>query len=122
MAINPQPELGSPTRRATGRPLPSAADRTDRRRACGDGRASHRDGIFEPKIVKKRQRWLAGVDKMVISLAVTGLTTGEAGPTWPVSTADVSRQTISTITDKVLDSMAAWQAAAWSAPRTRSTR
>lgn len=35
-----------------------------------------RDGSFEPKIVKKRQRRLTGVDEMVISLA-KGLTTGE---------------------------------------------
>jgi transposase-like protein len=36
-----------------------------------------RDGSFEPKIVKKRQRRLSGVDELVISLAATGLTTGE---------------------------------------------
>ncbi|WSQ62597.1 transposase [Streptomyces sp. NBC_01217] len=35
------------------------------------------DGSFEPKIVKKRQRRLPGVDEMVISLAAKGLTTGE---------------------------------------------
>ncbi|SCD67701.1 Transposase, Mutator family [Streptomyces sp. di188] len=36
-----------------------------------------RDGSFEPKIVKKRQKRLSGVDEMVISLAAKGLTTGE---------------------------------------------
>jgi hypothetical protein len=36
-----------------------------------------RDGSFEPKIVKKRQKRLTGVDEMVISLAAKGLTTGE---------------------------------------------
>lgn len=36
-----------------------------------------RDGSFEPKIVKKRQRRLAGVDELVISLAAKGLTIGE---------------------------------------------
>ncbi|MFI7706563.1 transposase, partial [Nonomuraea sp. NPDC049480] len=36
-----------------------------------------RDGSFEPKIVRKRQRRLSGVDEMVISLAAKGLTTGE---------------------------------------------
>jgi transposase-like protein len=35
-----------------------------------------RDGSFEPKIVRKRQRRLSGVDEMVISLAAKGLTTG----------------------------------------------
>lgn len=34
-------------------------------------------GAFEPKIVAKRQRRLAGVDELVISLSVNGLTTGE---------------------------------------------
>src|SRR3954464_4503231 len=37
-----------------------------------------RDGSFEPKIVKKRQKRLSGVDEMFISLAAKGLTTGEA--------------------------------------------
>src|SRR4051812_38310894 len=36
-----------------------------------------RDGSFEPKIVKKRQKHLTGVDEMVISLAAKGLPTGE---------------------------------------------
>ena len=36
-----------------------------------------RDGSFEPKIVRKRQRRLTGVDEMVISLTAKGLTTGE---------------------------------------------
>ncbi|MFF3365237.1 IS256 family transposase [Streptomyces misionensis] len=69
-----------------------------------------RDGSFEPKIVKKRQKRLTGVDEMVISLAAKGLTTGEVqAHLAEVYGADVSRQTISTITDKVLESMAEWQ-------------
>jgi putative transposase len=36
-----------------------------------------RDGNFEPKLVRKRQRRLGGVDEMVISLTAKGLTTGE---------------------------------------------
>ncbi|MET7498625.1 IS256 family transposase [Streptomyces sp900116325] len=69
-----------------------------------------RDGSFEPKIVKKRQRRLTGVDEMVISLAAKGLTTGEVqAHLAEVYDTDVSRQTISTITDKVLEGMAEWQ-------------
>jgi len=69
-----------------------------------------RDGSFEPKIVKKRQRRLTGVDEMVISLAAKGLTTGEVqAHLADVYGTDVSRQTISTITDKVLEGMAEWQ-------------
>ncbi|WP_435178218.1 IS256 family transposase [Actinacidiphila sp. bgisy145] len=69
-----------------------------------------RDGSFEPKIVKKRQKRLSGVDEMVISLAAKGLTTGEVqAHLVEVYGAEVSRQTISTITDKVLEGMAEWQ-------------
>ncbi|MFE2991490.1 transposase [Streptomyces sp. NPDC059262] len=69
-----------------------------------------RDGSFEPKIVKKRQRRLTGVDEMVISLAAKGLTTGEVqAHLAEVYGTDVSRQTISIITDKVLEGMAEWQ-------------
>jgi transposase-like protein len=69
-----------------------------------------RDGSFEPKIVKKRQRRLTGVDEMVISLAAKSLTTGEVqAHLAEVYGTDVSRQTISTITDKVLEGMAEWQ-------------
>lgn len=69
-----------------------------------------REGSFEPKIVKKRQKHLSGVDEMVISLAAKGLTTGEVqAHLAEVYGAEVSRQTISTITDKVLEGMAEWQ-------------
>jgi len=69
-----------------------------------------RDATFEPKIVAKRQRRLSGVDELVISLSAKGLTTGEvAAHLAEVYGAQVSRQTISTITDKVIDGMAEWQ-------------
>jgi transposase-like protein len=69
-----------------------------------------REGSFEPKIVKKRQKRLTGVDEMVISLAAKGLTTGEVqAHLAEVYGAEVSRQTISTITDTVMDGMAEWQ-------------
>ncbi|RSM59366.1 IS256 family transposase [Amycolatopsis sp. WAC 01376] len=69
-----------------------------------------RDASFEPKIVAKRQKRLGGVDEMVISLAAKGLTTGEiAAHLAEVYGAEVSRQTISTITDKVIEGMVEWQ-------------
>lgn len=69
-----------------------------------------RDATFEPKIVAKRQRRLSGVDELVISLSAKGLTTGEVqAHLAEVYGADVSRQTISTITDKVIDGMNEWQ-------------
>jgi putative transposase len=69
-----------------------------------------RDGSFEPKIVAKRQKRLSGVDELVLSLSAKGLTTGEVqAHLAEVYGAQVSRQTISTITDKVLEGMAEWQ-------------
>ena len=69
-----------------------------------------RDGTFEPQIVKKRQRRLTGVDEMVLSLSAKGLTHGEiSAHLAEVYGAEVSKQTISTITDKVLEGMAEWQ-------------
>lgn len=52
-----------------------------------------RDGSFDPKFVKKRQRRLIGVDEMVISLAAKGLTTGEVqAHLAEVYGTDISRQ------------------------------
>lgn len=69
-----------------------------------------RDSSFEPKIVAKRQRRLSGVEDMVISLSAKGLTTGEiAAHLAEVYGADVSKQTISTITERVMEGMAEWQ-------------
>ena len=69
-----------------------------------------RDGSFEPKLVAKRQRRLAGVDQMVLSLTAKGLTTGEVqAHLAEVYGTDVSRETISKITDAVLEEMTEWQ-------------
>ncbi|WP_327293037.1 IS256 family transposase [Streptomyces sp. NBC_01198] len=67
------------------------------------------EGSFEPQIVKKRQRRLTGVDEMVLSLSAKGLTHGEiSAHLAEIYGAEVSRQTISTITDQVMDGMAEW--------------
>jgi transposase-like protein len=69
-----------------------------------------RDSSFEPKIVAKRQRRLTGVDEMVISLSAKGLTHGEiAAHLAEVYGAEVSKQTITAITDRVMDGLAEWQ-------------
>ncbi|MFI6063324.1 IS256 family transposase [Streptomyces sp. NPDC051286] len=69
-----------------------------------------RAGSFEPQIVKKRQRRLGGVDEMVLSLSARGLTHGEiSAHLREVYGAEVSKTTISTITDKVIDGMHEWQ-------------
>lgn len=69
-----------------------------------------RDGSFEPVIVKKRQRRLNGVDEIVLSLYANGLTTGEISAHFAqIYGASVSKETISRITDKVLEEMQSWQ-------------
>ena len=69
-----------------------------------------RDASFEPKIVAKRQRRLTGLDEMVISLSAKGLTHGEiCAHLAEVYGAEVPEQTITTITDRVMDGMAEWQ-------------
>ena len=69
-----------------------------------------RDSSFEPKIVAKRQRRLTGVEEMVISLSARGLTHGEiAAHMAEVYGAEVSKQAISVITDKVMEGIAEWQ-------------
>lgn len=68
------------------------------------------EGSFEPQIVQKRQRRLSGVDEMVLSLSAKGLTHGEiSAHLAEVYGASVSKATITTITDKVMDGLAAWQ-------------
>ena len=70
-----------------------------------------RDGSFDPVIVRKRQRRLDGIDQIVLSLTARGLTTGEIAAHFAeVYGAKVSKDTISRITDKVLEEMASWQA------------
>ena len=69
-----------------------------------------RDSSFEPKIVAKRQRRLTGVDELVISLSAKGLTHGEiAAHLAEVYGAEVSKQTITAITDRVMEGLAEWQ-------------
>jgi putative transposase len=68
-----------------------------------------RAGTFEPQIVKKRQRRLNGVDEVVLSLYAKGLTTGEISAHFAeIYGASVSKETISRITDKVIEEMQAW--------------
>ena len=67
------------------------------------------DSTFEPQIVKKRQRRLTGVDEIVLSLTAKGLTTGEIAAHFAeVYGATVSKDTISRITDKVIEEMTEW--------------
>jgi transposase-like protein len=69
-----------------------------------------RESSFEPVIVAKRQCRLSGMDDLVVSLSAKGLTHGEiSAHLAEIYGAEVSKQTISAITDRVVEGMAAWQ-------------
>ncbi|WP_216593690.1 IS256 family transposase [Arsenicicoccus sp. oral taxon 190] len=70
-----------------------------------------RAGTFAPVIVAKRQRRLNDVDAVAISLYAKGLTTGEISAHFAeVYGASVSKDTVSRITDAVIEEMQAWSA------------
>jgi transposase-like protein len=69
-----------------------------------------RDSSFDPVIVRKRQRRLEGIDQIVLSLSARGLTTGEIAAHFAeVYGAQVSKDTISRITDAVIEQMNEWR-------------
>jgi transposase-like protein len=69
-----------------------------------------RAGTFEPATVPKHQRRLDGLAGNVISLYAKGLTTGDIqAHLAEMYGTEVSRETISKITDEVLADMVAWQ-------------
>jgi transposase-like protein len=69
-----------------------------------------RDGTFAPTIVPKRTRRLGGVEDLVVSLSAKGLTHGEiCAHLAEVYGAEVSKDRITAITDRVMDGMAEWQ-------------
>jgi putative transposase len=68
-----------------------------------------RAGTFAPVVVAKRQRRLTDVDAIAISLYAKGLTTGEISAHFAeVYGASISKDTVSRITDKVVDEMQGW--------------
>ena len=69
-----------------------------------------RNGTFEPATVPKYARRLDGLAGNVISLYAKGLTTGEIqSHLFEMYDTDVSRDTISKITDAILEDLLAWQ-------------
>lgn len=62
-------------------------------------------------VVPKHQRRIVGFDEAVISLYAKGMTTGDiAKHLSDLYGSDVSRDLVSTVTDKVLGDMQEWQA------------
>ena len=69
-----------------------------------------RAGTFEPQIVPKHQRRLAGFDEAVISLYAKGMTTGDiVAHLEEVYDTEISRDLVSRVTDQVLLDMREWQ-------------
>ena len=70
-----------------------------------------REGTFEPQLVPKRRRRLAGFDDKVLSLYARGMSTREIqGHLKELYGVEVSPSLISAVTDAVLEDVQAWQA------------
>jgi transposase-like protein len=69
-----------------------------------------RNGTFEPVTVPKHQRRLDGLAGNVISLYAKGMTTGDIqAHLLEIYGTEISRETISKITDGIVEDMVAWQ-------------
>jgi putative transposase len=69
-----------------------------------------REGTFEPVTIPKHQRRLDGLAGNVISLYAKGMTTGDIqAHLAEIYGTDISRETISKITDAIVEDMVAWQ-------------
>jgi len=71
---------------------------------------SDRDGTFTPRLVPKGQRRLGGLDEMIVSLYAGGMTIGDIQHHLASTIGtELSHETISKITDEVLDEILMWQ-------------
>jgi putative transposase len=69
-----------------------------------------RDASFEPQLVKKRQTRLAGLDDRVLDLSAGGMSVRDiAMHLRELYGVEVARDTISRVTDAVLEDVAAWR-------------
>ena len=69
-----------------------------------------RDGTFEPVIIEKHQRRIDGFDEQVLTLYSKGMTTEDIMDYLAqMYNTKVSKETISRITDAVVDELKAWQ-------------
>lgn len=70
-----------------------------------------RQGAFEPQLIKKHQRRLAGLDKKILSLYSRGLSTRDIqAELHEMYEVEVSPSLISEVTDAVVAEVRAWQA------------
>ena len=70
-----------------------------------------RQASFDPQLIAKYQRRFPGFDEKIVSMYARGMSTREiAGHLRDLYGIDVSPDLISTVTDAVLEEVAAWQA------------
>ena len=68
------------------------------------------DGTFEPKVVKKRQKDISGIEQKIISLYAKGMTTRQISDTIEdIYGFEVSDGMVSDITDRLLPQIEDWQ-------------
>src|SRR5579884_1310965 len=69
-----------------------------------------REGTFEPKIIKKRQKRLAGFDERILALYARGMSVREIqGHLQELYGVEVSPDLISRVTDAVMEDVVSWQ-------------
>jgi putative transposase len=69
-----------------------------------------RDGSFDPKLVAKRQTRLAGLDDKIVGLYAGGMTVRDiSAHLAELYGVEIGRDTISNVTDAVLEDIAAWR-------------
>ena len=68
-----------------------------------------RSGTFEPKIVKKRQKDISGIDQKIISMYARGLTTRQISDQIEEIYGFECEGFISDVTDKILQDIEDWQ-------------
>lgn len=69
-----------------------------------------RNGEFEPKIVKKRQKSISSFDEKIISMYARGMSTRDIqSHVQEIYGAEISPTTVSNITEKVLEAANEWQ-------------
>jgi putative transposase len=78
--------------------------------AVAVGTPRDRRGSFEPKLVGKRQTRLAGLDEKILALYAGGMTVRDIeAHLRDLYGVQIGRDTISTVTDAVLEDVAAWR-------------
>ena len=69
-----------------------------------------RAGTFDPQVVKKRQKDISGIEGKVISMYAKGMSTRDISEhIYEIYGQELSAETISTITDKVMERAREWQ-------------